>query len=194
MKRIWIVALVLGTFFACQNKGDESANGSPETETIESNAPSMAHFGNEINEVDAKPVNEALALLAGGDSIAAKITGTIDKVCQAKGCWMTMAYGEGESMRVTFRDYGFFVPKDVDGKEAVVEGTLYMETTSVEDLQHFAEDEGLSEEEIAAITEPETALTFVADGVIIKDYKVSSQNEESSDGHNHHHHDHNHSH
>jgi len=72
----------------------------------------------------------------------------------------------------------------------VIEGTVYMETTSVDDLKHFAEDEGLSEDEIAAITEPETSLTFVADGVIVKDYKVEAgsakadeQNTEAEESH-----------
>jgi len=109
---------------------------------------------------------------------------------------MTMGYGEGESMHVSFRDYGFFVPKNIDGKDAVIDGTLYMETTSVEDLKHFAEDEGLSEDEIAMITEPETRLTFVADGVIVKDYTVevgsadeNEQNLEEAEEHDHSDHD-----
>ncbi|MCE2790741.1 MAG: DUF4920 domain-containing protein [Saprospiraceae bacterium] len=46
-------------------------------------------------------------------------------------------------------------------------GKAYRETTSVEDLKHFAEDEGKSAEEIAAITEPKTELKFMASGVMI---------------------------
>jgi hypothetical protein len=36
-------------------------------------------------------------------------------------------------------------------------------------LKHMAEDEGKSQEEIDAITEPKMEYTFVAGGVIIKD-------------------------
>jgi hypothetical protein len=43
-----------------------------------------------------------------------------------------------------------------------------MKTTSVAELQHYAEDAGKSKEEIAKITEPKLELTFVADGVIVK--------------------------
>ena len=38
----------------------------------------------------------------------------------------------------------------------------------VAELQHYAEDDGQTEEEIAAITEPEETYTFMADGVLMK--------------------------
>ena len=38
-------------------------------------------------------------------------------------------------------------------------------------LKHYAEDAGKSEEEIALITEPIYELGFIADGVIIKNWK-----------------------
>lgn len=178
---------------ACSGNNNETT-----TEMTEVAAPEMvmASFGAAINETDAQNVDAVVAAMAGKDSMDVKLTGTIDKVCQVKGCWMTMPYGDGESMRISFRDYGFFVPKDIDGKEVVVEGTVYMETTSVEDLRHFAEDEGLSAEEIEKITEPETAYTFVADGVIVKDYTAAEEAKEEDahdhghdhgDGHNHNH-------
>ncbi len=170
MKKLLFVPAIVLAFAACQNTPEKAETVQEEfVETVESK---LAFFGSEITEADAIEVAAIEERLGDEDSLNVKLRGRIEKVCQVKGCWMTMAYGEGGSMRVSFRDYGFFVPKDVDGKEAVIEGTVYMETTSVDDLRHFAEDEGLSEEEIAAITEPETSLTFVADGVIIRDYTV----------------------
>ncbi|MEL6969642.1 MAG: DUF4920 domain-containing protein, partial [Bacteroidota bacterium] len=46
-------------------------------------------------------------------------------------------------------------------------GKAFYQTTSVDDLRHYAEDAGKSEEEIAAITEPKRELAFLADGVIL---------------------------
>jgi hypothetical protein len=46
-------------------------------------------------------------------------------------------------------------------------GIAYREVVSVEMLRHYAEDAGKSKEEIMKITEPETKLSFEADGVII---------------------------
>ena len=78
---------------------------------------------------------------------------------------MNMASADGDIM-VKFRDYGFFVPFDIPGSEVVLEGTAQIETISVDDLKHYAEDDGKSAEEIAKITEPETQIVFVADGVL----------------------------
>ena len=64
----------------------------------------------------------------------------------------------------------FFVPVDsVEGKTAIIQGDLFLDTTSVEMLKHYAEDAGKSEEEITLITEPSFELGFIADGVIIKE-------------------------
>ena len=71
-------------------------------------------------------------------------------------------------MFVQFKDYGFFMPKDLSGKEVVMLGKAYREVTSVEDLKHFAEDEGKTKEEIAKITEPIKELKFMASGVKVK--------------------------
>ena len=172
-----MVPVLIAALTACQGGGEKAEGEATDsaavsTEVVDA-APAMAYFGSEINDEGAVAASDAPGQLGEADSVNLKVTGTIEKVCQVKGCWMTMGYGEGENMHVSFRDYGFFVPKDIDGKEAVIEGTLYMETTSVEDLRHYAEDEGKSEEEIAEITEPETRLSFVADGVIVKDYDVA---------------------
>jgi len=102
------------------------------------------------------------------DSVQLKVKGKIIDVCSKKGCWMTLDTGE-DTLFIKFRDYGFFVPIDsVEGKNAVVQGDLFLDTTSVEMLKHYAEDAGKSEEEIALITEPIYELGFIADGVIIK--------------------------
>ena len=96
-----------------------------------------------------------------------KVRGTVEAVCQAKGCWMNLIDKEvaDKSVFVKFQDYGFFVPKDIAGYEVVMEGKAYVEETSVDELRHYAEDEGKSEEEIAAITEPVEELKFMATGV-----------------------------
>ena len=97
-----------------------------------------------------------------------KVRGTVQEVCQAKGCWMNIANDEtGESMMVRFKDYGFFMPKDIAGREVIIEGQASFQETSVEELRHYAEDAGKSAEEIAAITEPKRELSFLASGVIL---------------------------
>lgn len=128
------------------------------------------HFGEKIDESGAISYDSLLVVLASADSVQAKVTGMVDGVCQTKGCWMDIVSEQdtsAEVMFVQFKDYGFFMPKDLAGKKVVIEGMAYREITSVDDLRHFAEDEGLDPEEIAKITEPKEELKFMASGVKI---------------------------
>lgn len=105
--------------------------------------------------------------LAGKDSVFLQTTGTVKEVCQAKGCFMKVDIGKGQEMMVKFKDYGFFVPKDIVGKQVILNGKAYQKTMSVAQLRHYAEDAGKSEKEIANINKPQSALQFEADGVIL---------------------------
>ena len=126
------------------------------------------HYGAKIDEKGAISVSELVAKMEGKTEMNAKVEGKISEVCQAKGCWMTLEKADGTKMRVTFKDYGFFVPKNISGKTVIINGTASITTTGVDELRHYAEDAGKSKEEIAKITEPKKELAFEADGVIVK--------------------------
>ncbi len=132
-------------------------------------AMAQENFGKKINEKDAVAATELSAKMNNKETMQVKVSGKVEDVCQAKGCWMTVVTGEGQTMRVRFKDYGFFVPKDIAGKTVVFEGLAKVKTTPVAELKHYAEDAKQSPEQIAKITEPKRELTFVADGVILKD-------------------------
>jgi hypothetical protein len=126
------------------------------------------HFGKEINEAEAIEAKALPAKMGDKSEMQAKVSGTVESVCQEKGCWMKVKLDNGETMRVLFKDYAFFVPKDIAGKTVVFEGEAQKKTVPVEHRQHYAKDAGQSKEEIAKITEPKDELTFIADGVIVK--------------------------
>ncbi|MEQ8909492.1 MAG: DUF4920 domain-containing protein [Vicingaceae bacterium] len=136
-------------------------------ETTEAEGDSL-HFGELIDENGALTIDEFATKMNGKDSLKVKISATATDVCQKKGCWMKVQTADGGKMRIRFKDYGFFVPKDISGKQVVFEGVAFQDTTTVEDLKHYAEDAGKSAEEIAAITEPEIQTAFMAHGVMIK--------------------------
>ena len=50
-----------------------------------------------------------------------------------------------------------------------MEGWAFREVTSVDELRHYAEDAGKSQEEIEAIQEPKDELKFLASGVFVMD-------------------------
>jgi hypothetical protein len=126
-------------------------------------------YGAAVTAEGAKPLSELKQVLGNKDSAQVKLVGTADAVCQAKGCWLTMKTPEGQEMRVRFKDYAFFVPKDISGKTVVINGWAHREEVPVSDLQHYAKDAGKSDKEVAAITKPEEQLNFEADGVLVAD-------------------------
>ena len=98
-----------------------------------------------------------------------KIEGEILSSCPMKGCWMRISV-EKDTVLVRFKDYGFFVPKSgIQGKSTIINGSLSVDTLSIAQLQHYAEDAGKSKKEIALITKPEVTISFLADGVLIKE-------------------------
>ncbi|HMX40776.1 MAG TPA: DUF4920 domain-containing protein [Saprospiraceae bacterium] len=129
------------------------------------------HFGTLVTPKKAMTYDQLMVKMASVDSMNAKVTGTVSSVCQKKGCWMTLVSPQAgkPEMRVTFKDYAFFMPKNLSGKKVVIEGKAFVETTSVADLQHYAEDAGKTPAEIKAITKPKRELAFEAAGVLILD-------------------------
>ena len=132
-------------------------------------APLIENFyGNVIDSSGVNDLSQVKSNLSNNGKTLAKLEGSIVQTCSKKGCWMKVAIEE-DTVMVMFKDYGFFVPTEgAEGKTTFIEGTAYFDTISVEERQHFAEDAGQSEEEIAAITEPEYVLAFETEGVIIK--------------------------
>jgi hypothetical protein len=126
-------------------------------------------FGADITESGALQPTEFVKEMDGKIEEHLKLSAKVNDVCQMKGCWMTLNLENGDQVMVRFKDYEFFVPKDASGRTAVVEGRAYYDEVSVETLRHYAEDAGKSKEEIEMITKPEMRLSFIADGVILKD-------------------------
>jgi hypothetical protein len=152
MKRLFFVILTVFLVVSCQDKTNYDA------------------FGNEItskNAIDNKDAYAKYKELKVGDTVTTKIKATVDAVCKSKGCWMKLNLEDGEQIMVKFKDYGFFVPMDIEGKEVIINGKAFVNQMSVDEQQHYAEDAGKSAEEIAAITKPKKTYSFEADGVLI---------------------------
>ncbi|MEM6360844.1 MAG: DUF4920 domain-containing protein [Bacteroidota bacterium] len=170
MKRIDLKILAFFFLVACSPKSKENTSEVTEKEVpVEEVVQLTGNFGDEITEDGVLSPVDLLAKLEGLDSVNLKVESEILATCAMKGCWMNVALNDDEHMRVTFKDYGFFVPKEgVEGKKVIFEGYAKKIATDVETLRHFAKDAGKSQEEIDAITEPKDEITFIASGVIIK--------------------------
>jgi hypothetical protein len=126
------------------------------------------NYGAHFVPHDPLPASTITGKLSGKESVELQTTGTVKEVCQAKGCWIKVDIGNGQEMMVKFKDYAFFVPKDIAGKQIILNGKAFYKTIPVAQLQHYAEDAGKSKEEIAKITQPQSSLQFEAEGVILK--------------------------
>lgn len=125
-------------------------------------------YGVRVDKTDAVQVQLLPEKMKNEKELFVKITGSVAAACQVKGCWMTTDLGNGHTMRIRFKDYAFFVPKDCSGKQFYAQGVASWSETSVAELQHYAEDAGKSKEEIAQITQPKRELVFLADGVLLE--------------------------
>lgn len=148
-------------------KSESQATGNAE-QTVAAKTDSAKYYGEAITPDSAITIEEMRKLMGDKKEMAAKVTAPIQAVCKKKGCWMELAAADGSTMRVTFKDYGFFVPTDADGKTATIQGLAKVEETSVADLKEYAKDDGQSKEQIAAIKEPKKELVFEATGVILQ--------------------------
>ncbi len=128
---------------------------------------SSKHFGAAFTDAKKVKLAEALSDVDKYAGKPIKIEGEIRDVCQAKGCWLVVSDGE-KHMRVTFKDYGFFVPKESAGKRVLLEGVIEKKTITEDHARHLAEE---SKDKI----DPETikgsqqVVTLVATGVSIKE-------------------------
>ncbi len=124
-------------------------------------------YGENVTQTNATAINKINYSLGKANTAMVKTTGKVVDVCTKKGCWMKLDAGNGKTTMVKFKDYGFFVPADIVGKTVVMDGIAKQETTSVDDLKHFAEDAGKSKEEIAKIKNPKKEITYEAKGVLV---------------------------
>lgn len=173
MKRIYIAIFSAATLFSCQNAKNSTEISSEEV-SIET---TYLNFGDSTFAVeDAMSAADVVAKFETEpiDTLWATIAGPITQVCTTKGCWMSTAIDSASNLFVDY-DYEFLLPTNSQGQEMIMHGFAYVDITTVDQLRHYAEDRGASEEEIAAITEPVEEIMFKAKGVKIA---VPTANEE----------------
>ena len=134
----------------------------------EKNSHNISFHGKKITDNNIQSFHENKIDFLKNNKDDIKIEGKILSTCPMKGCWMRLNV-EKDTILVRFKNYGFFVPKNGSvGKSAIINGKISVDTISVAQLRHYAEDAGKSNLEISQINKPEITLSFLADGVIIR--------------------------
>lgn len=154
MKKVLILCSILVAALGLQAQQPQAAD-----KGVTYGAGATADGAISIDQVETKVKDQ--------EKFTGKVKGKVVSVCQEKGCWMKIERENGEPMMVKFKDYGFFMPKNIEGKEVVLDGEATIKETSVKQLRHYAEDAGKSKEEIQKIKEPKKDVVFVAKGVLV---------------------------
>lgn len=135
-RRYWLAAGALALLVAGCSKG--SGDGpAPSASAV----PAGEHFGapfagaprHTLAQVLAEPAQYAAAG-------PLQLDGAVRRACSRKGCWMELAAGsapEQPGCRVTFKNYGFFVPTDSAGARALVEGEVQVRRVSATRVEHY---------------------------------------------------------
>ncbi len=126
----------------------------------------VSTFGKEITLSSAMTVEQAIRDINKLENREVLLEGTVSKLCEVKGCWMVLE-GGNSSIRVTFKNYDFFVPKDIAGRSVQAQGVLSEEIMGISQARHFAKDAGKSDAEIQQIQQPTKEYRFVATAVKI---------------------------
>jgi hypothetical protein len=163
--RILLIALVT-SLAACQKTGVVSQKTTYELVGEAKSVP--GNYGDVVKEAGVVTPAILLQKVETSGTFTGKVSGQIKEVCTSKGCWFVMELPNGSSMRVTFKDYGFFIPTNSQGFPITIDGIATLTETDVKTLRHYAEDQGKSKEEVEAITAPKKEITFEASGALIK--------------------------
>ena len=121
-----------------------------------------ASFGAHIGLERATPLTEVLRAPARFTEAPILLRGRLADVCQKKGCWTILKDGDAH-IRVRFRDYGFFLPRDAVGVEALAEGVVTVRTISEKEARHYESE--ASGGDPGSIHGTQHEVAFTASGV-----------------------------
>ncbi|MDZ7773870.1 MAG: DUF4920 domain-containing protein [Balneolaceae bacterium] len=162
---------LFGGITLSQAQDTQSQNSESQQEVIQLSDPveqtdDYRVFGSAFEEEgEILAIDSVIASAEQYDGQRLKAEGTIKQVCQKKGCFF-MLESEGVQARITFKDYGFFIPTNTAGLTVKVDGTFAVKELSEEQAKHYAEDAG---EDADAISGPQQEYTLVATSVKIMD-------------------------
>lgn len=149
--RFSIVAALLATLVGCETRPRSAAPTAAASAAL-APAPSASvsaaevkAFGAPITPGPELALSEVLSNPEGFRDRAVTVAGQVRAACTRRGCWMELAPSsdpKAPGCRVTFKDYGFFVPTDSAGAHAKVQGILGVNTLPADRVAHLESEGG----------------------------------------------------
>jgi hypothetical protein len=144
------LVILLASLAACETRSREvsptpGSTAAPAASALAVPAPSSQAFGAPIRPGPPLALAEVLASPERFRDQAVTVEGQVRSACTRRGCWMELAEASDPKLpgcRVTFKDYGFFVPTDSAGAHAKVQGTLGVNILPAERVAHLESEGG----------------------------------------------------
>lgn len=169
MKKVVLVLAFTTIMLGCKNnEKQERVSEVPAPSPVITDAETL--YGEDFTNVkilSPDQVGDIYSNLQPGDTVNVTFKAPVQAVCKEKGCWMQVDVGNADPVMVRFKDYGFFVPKDIENRDVTVHGRAFIAEIGVDEQRHLAADAGKNQEAIDAIMKPERSMGFTADGVKI---------------------------
>lgn len=139
-----IVKVVLLTVFILPTIGSAATDTNPVVRLSEPVEVSDGYetFGEPLPE-SGEPLSLSAVMQAADDFVdtEVKISMKVDQVCQKKGCFFIGQDGE-HLVRVSFKDYEFFVPSNISGRLVTLYGVFEEREMTQKQADHLSEDVG----------------------------------------------------
>jgi hypothetical protein len=141
--RIWKLGAVVLVCTGCQSgpriEPAPAKSAAPEAPT----AKKAERFGQPITASESATLSAVLASAEQYRDRTVIMEGLVRRACSRKGCWMELASSADKASpgcRVTFKDYGFFVPTDSAGARAKVQGAVLIHKVEPQWVAHMEEE------------------------------------------------------
>lgn len=133
--KLWLTALILVTPLSSLSDNKTIRLSEPVEKSTHHETFGRA-LDDSINKVALEAVLEAPNKYMGMPLL---IETQIVKVCQKKGCFF-IAQAQNKVMRISFKDYAFFIPTDSASKHVIMTGKVVEKQLSAAQAEHFSQD------------------------------------------------------
>ena len=128
----------------CQSKESPGSTAATPATGATAKASEPRRFGSPISGGAPIALSKVMETPDAFQDQSVVVEATVRRNCTRRGCWMEISDGaaqETAGCRVTFKDYGFFVPLDSAGSKARVQGTVQVRVVPGPEVAHM-ESEG----------------------------------------------------
>jgi hypothetical protein len=159
------------TFSAFAQEAKEKAKPTDKDKTEAIPTSGYLKRGEPIGNSKKVSINSVLKDPAKYAGKTVRVDGVIVRSCKMEGCWAELAQNkDSKSVRVKFKDHGFFIPLQSAGAKARAEGVFSVKTMSKAQVDHMIEEDGAKFENRSADGSV-TEVSFEASGIELKKTK-----------------------